>query len=247
MIKQGTHRPGRLSVFPINDTASGGDSDTEEGVTLTMAKRGRLFVISGPAGAGKTEIVRKLLQRHPDVKLSVSCTTRAPRPGEADGVNYHFVTEERFQALIAEGAFYEWAHVHQNHYGTLKSTVQEELAQGHDLILEIDVQGCLQAMAQDPGVTGIFICPPSRENLEQRLRRRGTETEESIRVRLNNVAKEVATAYQYHYVIIHQDWCVEPRALEIAAEEVYAVIASRRLELENRRDFLDALSASLKA
>ena len=212
-----------------------------------MAKRGRLFVISGPAGAGKTEIVRKLLQRHPDVRLSVSCTTRAPRPGEADGVNYHFVTEERFQALIAEGAFYEWAHVHQNHYGTLKSTVQEELAQGHDLILEIDVQGCLQAMAQDPGVTGIFICPPSRENLEQRLRRRGTETEESIRVRLNNVAKEVATAYQYHYVIIHQDWSVEPRALEIAAEEVYAVIASRRLELENRRDFLDALSASLKA
>ena len=212
-----------------------------------MAKRGRLFVISGPAGAGKTEIVKKLLQQHPDVRLSVSCTTRAPRPGEVDGVNYHFVTEERFQELIAEGAFYEWAHVHQNHYGTLKSTVQKELALGHDLILEIDVQGCLQVMAQDAGVTGIFICPPSRENLEERLRRRGTETEESIRVRLNNVAKEVATAYQYQYVIIHQDWAIEPRALEIAAGEVYAVIASRRLELENRRDFLDALSASLKA
>ena len=212
-----------------------------------MAKRGRLFVISGPAGAGKTEIVKKLLQLHPDVRLSVSCTTRKPRPGEVDGVNYHFVTEERFQSLIEEGAFYEWAHVHQNHYGTLKSTVQQELALGHDLILEIDVQGCLQVMAQDAGVTGIFICPPSRENLEQRLRHRGTETEESIRVRLGNVAKEVATAYQYHYVIIHQDWGMEPRALEIATEEVYAVIAARRLELENRRDFLDALSASLKA
>ncbi len=212
-----------------------------------MAKRGRLFVISGPAGAGKTEIVKKLLQQHPDVRLSVSCTTRAPRPGEVDGVNYHFVTEERFRALIEEGAFYEWAHVHQNHYGTLKSTVQQELALGHDLILEIDVQGCLQVMAQDAGVTGIFICPPSRKNLEQRLRRRGTETEESIRVRLNNVAKEVATAYRYHYVIIHQDWGVEPRALDIATEEVYAVIAARRLELENRRDFLDELSASLKA
>jgi guanylate kinase len=137
--------------------------------------------------------------------------------------------------------------VHQNHYGTLKSTVQQELALGHDLILEIDVQGCLQVMAQDASVTGIFICPPSRENLEQRLRRRGTESEESIRVRLGNVAKELATAYQYHYVIIHQDWSVEPRALEIAAEEVYAVIVARRLELENRRDFLDALSASLKA
>ena len=212
-----------------------------------MANRGRLFVISGPAGAGKTEIVKKLLEKHPDVRLSVSCTTRAPRPGEVDGVNYHFVSEARFKALIDEGAFYEWAHVHQNHYGTLKSTVRKELDEGRDLILEIDVQGCLQAMAQDPTVTGIFVCPPSRENLERRLRGRGTETEESIRVRLNNVAGEVATAYKYHYVIIHQDWADVPNALEIAAEEAYAVILSKRLELENRKGFLDQLSASLKA
>lgn len=212
-----------------------------------MADRGRLFVISGPAGAGKTEIVKKLIEKHPDVRLSVSCTTRAPRPGEVDGVNYHFVSEERFRELIDGDAFYEWAHVHQNHYGTLKSTVQKELSEGHDLILEIDVQGCLQAMAQDSSVTGIFVSPPSRENLEQRLRGRGTETEESIRVRLNNVASEVAQAYKYHYVIIHQDWSVVPNALEIAAEEVYAIIVARRLELENRRNFLDALSASLKA
>ena len=211
-----------------------------------MANRGRLFVISGPAGAGKTEIVKKLIASHPDVKLSVSCTTRAPRPGEVNGVNYHFVSDERFTQLVNEGAFYEWAHVHQNHYGTLKSTVQQELAEGHDLILEIDVQGCLQAMAQDDSVTGIFVCPPSRENLERRLRGRGTETEESIRVRLNNVAGEVATAYRYHYVIIHQDWNVVPDALEIAASEVYAVITARRLELESRRAFLDELSAELK-
>ncbi len=212
-----------------------------------MANRGRLFVISGPAGAGKTEIVKKLIASHPDVRLSVSCTTRAPRPGEVDGVNYHFVSEARFKQLVDEGAFYEWAHVHQNHYGTLKSTVQKELAEGHDLILEIDVQGCLQAMAQDPTVTGIFVSPPSRENLEARLRNRGTETEESIRVRLNNVASEVATAYKYHYVIIHQDWSVVPNALEIAADEVYAIIVARRLEIDNRRDFLDHLSQSLKA
>ena len=213
----------------------------------SMANRGRLYVISGPAGAGKTEIVKKLIERHPDVRLSVSCTTRAPRPGEKDGVHYHFVTEERFRELIDQGAFYEWAHVHQNHYGTLKQTVQQELDMGRDLVLEIDVQGCLQAMAQDPDVTGIFVCPPSRENLEKRLRRRGTETEESIRVRLNNVAGEVALAYRYDYVIIHQDWSVEPNALDIAVEEVYAVIATRRLELKNRVDFLDRLTAELKA
>lgn len=212
-----------------------------------MANRGRLFVISGPAGAGKTEIVKKLIERHPDVKLSVSCTTRSPRPGEVNGVNYHFVSDARFDELVAEDAFYEWAHVHQNRYGTLKSVVREELEKGHDLILEIDVQGCLQAMAQDSSVTGIFVCPPSRENLETRLRNRGTETEESIRVRLNNVAGEVATAYRYHYVIIHQDWGIVPNALEIAAEEAYAIIAARRLEIANRRAFLDELSESLKA
>ena len=210
-----------------------------------MPERGRLFVISGPAGVGKSEIVKLLLKKHPDVALSVSCTTRAPRPGEVDGVSYHFVTDQRFDELVAQDAFYEWAHVHQNRYGTLKEVVRAELDAGRDLILEIDVQGCLQAMAQDDTVTGIFVCPPSRENLERRLRGRGTETEESIRVRLNNVAGEVATAYKYHYVIIHQDWSDVPNALEIAADEVYAVIAAKRLEIGNRKDFLDHLSASL--
>lgn len=212
-----------------------------------MPNRGRLFVISGPAGVGKSEIVKMLLKRHSDVSLSVSCTTRAPRPGEIDGVSYHFVSDERFDALLKEDAFYEWAHVHQNRYGTLKSVVKEELDAGRDLILEIDVQGCLQAMAQDETVTGIFVCPPSRENLETRLRNRGTETEESIRVRLNNVAKECATAYKYHYIIIHQDWSVEPNALEIAAEQVYAIITARRRELQSNRAFLDELNRSLNA
>ena len=210
-----------------------------------MPRRGRLFVISGPAGVGKSEIVKTVLRKHPDVKLSVSCTTRAPRPGEVDGVSYHFVTDERFDELVSQDAFYEWAHVHQNRYGTLKSVVAEELEAGHDLILEIDVQGCLQAMAQDENVTGIFVCPPSRENLETRLRNRGTETEESIRVRLNNVARECATAYKYHYIIIHQDWSVQPDALEVAAEEVYAIITARRRELGANRDFLDTLNRSL--
>ena len=210
-----------------------------------MTDRGRLFVISGPAGVGKSEIVKTVLRKHPDISLSVSCTTRAPRPGEVDGVNYHFVDDARFDRLVAEDAFYEGAHVHQNHYGTLKSVVDAELAEGRDLILEIDVQGCLQAMAQDDSVTGIFICPPSRENLEARLRHRGTESEESIRVRLNNVAKECAQAYRYHYIIIHQDWSIQPDALDIAADEVYAIITARRRALESNRAFLDALNRSL--
>lgn len=212
-----------------------------------MPNRGRLFVISGPAGVGKSEIVKKVLERHPDVQLSVSCTTRQPRPGEIDGVSYHFVDDARFDRLVAEDAFYEWAHVHQNRYGTLKSVVQAQLEAGHDLILEIDVQGCLQAMAQDDTVTGIFVCPPSRENLEARLRHRGTETEESIRVRLNNVARECATAYKYHYIIIHEDWSVRPDALEVAADEVYAIINARRRALDNNRAFLDELNRSLNA
>ena len=212
-----------------------------------MANRGRLFVISGPAGVGKSEIVKMLLKRHPDVSLSVSCTTRQPRPGEIDGVSYHFVSDARFDELVAQDAFYEWAHVHQNRYGTLKSVVQKQLDAGHDLILEIDVQGCLQAMAQDPTVTGIFVCPPSRENLEARLRSRGTETEESIRVRLDNGAKECATAYNYHYIIIHEDWSVRPNALEVAADEVYAIITAQRRTLDRNRAFLDDLNASLKA
>ena len=212
-----------------------------------MAKRGMLFVISGPAGAGKSEIVKNVLKKHPDVSLSVSCTTRAPRPGEVNGVHYHFVDDARFDELVKEDAFYEWAHVHQNRYGTLKSVVREQLEMGNDLILEIDVQGCLQVLEQDPSAVGIFVSPPSRENLEKRLRARGTESEESIRVRLNNVAGEVATAYKYHYVIIHQDWSDVPNALEIAADEVYSIISAKRCEKANRCDFLDALTSELRA
>ena len=223
-----------------------------------MGRRGKLFVISGPAGAGKSEIVKTVLSKHSDVHVSVSCTTRAPRAGEVDGVSYHFVSEERFKQLVKEDAFYEYAHVHQNYYGTLKSVVQKELDAGNDLILEIDVQGCRQVLTQDESAVGIFVSPPSRENLEKRLRGRGTETEESIRVRLENVAGEVDQAYHYHYVIIHQDWSDVPDALQIAAEEVYDIIrASRgdadaaerakRCEEGNRREFLDKLTTGLRA
>ena len=203
-------------------------------------------MVSGPAGAGKSEIVKMVLKKHDDVKLSVSCTTREPRKGEIPGVSYHFVSDEKFDALVAQNAFYEWACVHRHRYGTLKSVVAEELDKGNDLILEIDVQGCMQVMAQEPTAIGVFVSPPSRENLEKRLRGRGTETEESIRVRLGNVGGEVEQAYKYRYVIIHQDWSVVPNALEIAADELYAIIVASRQEMQCHKDFLDALSASLK-
>ena len=213
-----------------------------------MEKRqGLLFVISGPAGAGKSMIVKRLVEKHPDVGVSVSYTTRQPRPGEQEGVNYFFVSEERFDQMIAEDGFYEWASVHEHRYGTPKETVRRELEAGRDLILEIDVQGCLQAMRQNSEVTGIFISPPNRENLEKRLRDRGTEDEHSLSVRLNNVAGEVAQAYSYQYTIIHQDWNDVPDALEQAAEEVYAIIVAKRCETKRRAAFLDELTESLKS
>lgn len=222
-----------------------------------MGKRGKLFVISGPAGAGKSEIVKKVLANHADVRVSVSCTTRAPRPGEVDGVSYHFVSQARFDELVAQNAFYEYAHVHQHSYGTLKSVVARELDAGNDLILEIDVQGCSQVLEHDRTAVGIFVSPPSCENLEARLRGRGTESEESVRVRLENVRCELEQAYHYDYVIIHQDWGVVPDALNIAAEEVYAIIRANRGDADaqriadtcresGRRDFLDSLTAELR-
>ena len=207
---------------------------------------GSLFVISGPAGAGKSMIVKKLLEKHADVGISVSCTTRKPRGMEVDGVDYHFVSGEKFDEMIAQGAFFEWANVHQDRYGTLKSVVMEELSKGRDLILEIDVQGCAQAMKQYPElVKSIFVSPPSCENIEKRLRNRHTETEEAIRVRLGNAAGEIRQAYDYDYLIIHQDWSVVENALEIAAEEVYAIIRASRFEVKRNIAFLDGLTESL--
>ena len=136
--------------------------------------------------------------------------------------------------------------MHQNRYGTLKSVVAQQLDQGKDLILEIDVQGCREAAQQDSNVVSIFVCPPSRENLEKRLRGRGTETEESIRVRLGNMAGEIDQAFHYDYVIVHQDWNDVPDALEIAVEEVYAIICARRVSVSKKTDFLKHLTASLR-
>ena len=200
-----------------------------------MAKRGRLFVISGPAGAGKTEIVKKLIERHPDVKLSVSCTTRAPRPGEVDGRDYYFISREKFDALVAEHAFAEHAEVHGNCYGTLKSELLGRIQRGIDVLLDIDVQGAAQLRALCAGSDEfcqacefIFIMPPSFEELERRLRARGTETEESIRRRLANAKGEMDHAHEYDHIIVNDD-------LARAAKEFTELILGLRNHPKRRR------------
>ena len=210
-----------------------------------MAKRGNLFVISGPAGTGKGTIVKKLMEDHDDIRVSVSCTTRAPRPGEENGVHYHFITEERFSEMVENDMFYEWAHVHLNRYGTPKDKVAEMLDQGKNVILEIDVQGGMQVMQKNPEVVGIFIMPPSGENLEARLRGRNTETEEAIRVRMGNAIKEMEMAKQYPYAVIHEDWNENPNALEDACAQVLSIMQASKNRSLNHNDFIDSVIAAM--
>ena len=235
-----------------------------------MAKRGQLFVISGPSGAGKSFIVKELLSRNLDLHLSVSCTTRKPREGEIDGVHYHFVDNDRFDELLASNAFYEWAQVHGNRYGTLRSVVAAEIDKGHDLILEIDVQGGGNVARENPDITTrIFVCPPSFANLSKRLADRKSETEQQRMTRMNGVARELAEGHNYDYVIIHEDWNKIPDAMQIATNEIASIIIAKRAavpgndipadvaakaneiakqcETKGRLDFLDARRAEAQA
>ncbi|MDO4357183.1 MAG: guanylate kinase [Clostridia bacterium] len=206
-----------------------------------MAKRGMLFTISGPAAAGKGTIVRKLTEEHEFIRVSVSCTTRAPRPGEIDGVHYHFVTEEEFSDMVEKDMFYEWAHVHLNRYGTPKDKVAEMLDAGYDVILEIDVQGSMQVLQKNPDVVGIFIMPPSAEKLEERLINRQTETAEACRVRMKNAVKEMEMAKQYPYVVVNEDWNEHPGALEEACRQVLNIMQASRNRTRNNVELIDSV------
>ena len=164
-----------------------------------------LFVVSGPSGAGKGTLVAQVRAQRPDLGLTVSATTRKPREGEVDGVNYHFMTRERFDELVRQGAFVEWAHVFDNCYGTLVTEVEKNLAAGHSLILEIDVQGALQVKEKFPEAVLIFIKPPSTEVLRERLVGRGTDAPESVALRLATAERELALADRYDAVIVNDD------------------------------------------
>ncbi|MBQ7560012.1 MAG: guanylate kinase [Synergistaceae bacterium] len=184
-------------------------------------KTGKLFVISGPSGAGKGTLREKALNDIKNLVYSISCTTRKPREGEVDGVQYRFITREKFKDDIEKNLFLEYAHVHSDFYGTLKADVMNELKAGNDVLLEIDVQGALQVREQIPEAVLIFIAPPSMKELEKRLRNRHTESEEALKIRLNNAAKELELKNKYDFIVINDD-------LERAAAELRDLIKNKK-------------------
>lgn len=171
-----------------------------------MTGSGQLFILSAPSGAGKTTLLKKVMRDVGKLAFSVSHTTRSPRTGEKDGVDYHFVSVNEFKAMRDQNLFLEWAEVHGNFYGTSRLEVAKKLEQGFDIILDIDVQGAA-IIAADKSVraVSVFVAPPSLAELERRLRGRGTDSEETIKVRLGNAAEEMSCADAYEYLVINDD------------------------------------------
>lgn len=190
--------------------------------------RGSLFIVSAPSGAGKTTILQRLLAELPALRFSVSHTTRSPRSGERQGRDYHFVSRQQFEAMREGNIFLEWAEVHGNLYGTSRSAVEETLAEGVDVILDIDVQGARQVAAKIESVS-IFIAPPSREELRRRLALRGTDTEQTIDLRLENAGKEMEAATAYRHVVVND-------SLEEAVDMCRAVVLATRSAGRRRYD-----------
>lgn len=164
---------------------------------------GRLFIMSAPSGAGKTTLCKAILERFPDMRYSVSFTTRNPRPGETEGEDYHFIDRETFQQRLTDNLWAEWARVHDHFYGTSAVFIENALAEGRDVMLDVDVQGALQLMERYPESVSIFIMPPSMEILKQRLASRGTDDPDEIEKRLFNAQKEIVQKDRYHYVIVN--------------------------------------------
>jgi guanylate kinase len=165
--------------------------------------RGHRFIVSAPSGTGKTTLCRALRRQFPDMRYSVSYTTRSPREGERDGIDYHFITKEEFEARLARGLWAEWAQVHGNYYGTDAEFLEKTVSAGEDVLLDIDVQGARQILNQFPDSVTVFIMPPSMAELKRRLTQRGTETPEAIERRLTNAASEITRKDLYRHVIVN--------------------------------------------
>lgn len=189
---------------------------------------GTLYIVAAPSGAGKTTLVKKTLACENEVRLSISYTTRAPRPGEVDGREYHFVDVDTFRGMIAAGDFLEWAEVHGNFYGTSKTWIEGRIGEGCDVLLEIDWQGAQQVRRLFPEAIGIFVLPPSLEELERRLTGRGTDSHETIARRLAAAQAEMRHVGEFDYAIIND-------SLEQALDDLRSILRASRLRLGVQR------------
>ena len=189
---------------------------------------GQLFIVSAPSGAGKTTIVERLVEQMPQLRMSRSYTSRTARPGETDGVDYNFVTRERFEAMIAAGDFLEWADVFGNLYGTSASDTAKLLADGSDVLLVIDVQGARQVRSLRPTATTVFVMPPSFEVLEQRLRGRSKDSEAAITRRLQVARDEVASFTEYDYIVLNDE-------LPAAVDRLRGIVLADRCRINSMR------------
>ena len=205
-----------------------------------MSLRGTLFIVAAPSGAGKSSLVNAVLARMPGIALSISYTSRAPRPGERHAQHYHFISTEEFQRMIAAGDFFEHALVHGDYKGTARQSVEPQLAAGHDVLLEIDWQGARQVRAALPEALSVFILPPSREALQARMRARGQDSEEVIVRRLAAAREEMSHYAEFDYVIVNDDF-------ETAVAELQAVFLASRLRQATQNERHAGLIAALLA
>lgn len=182
---------------------------------------GMLFVLSAPSGAGKLTVLNKVRNQEPNLITTISATTRAPRNGEKHAVDYYFIDENEFTSYIKDDAFVEWANVHGNYYGTLKSELERCRRNGNDVLLEVDVQGMRSIKAQYPEMVSIFLMPPSLEELARRLRQRGTDTEETIALRLRNAEEEMSARDEFDYVVVNDK-------LDDAVDNLRSILAKER-------------------
>lgn len=194
-------------------------------------RQGCLIVVSGPSGTGKGTVCAALLAAHPEIAYSISATTRSPREGEQDGVHYYFKTKSVFERMIAEGALLEWAQVYGNYYGTPLQPIRDKLAAGQDILLEIDTQGALKVQERFPGGVFIFLLPPSIQELERRIRGRGTEDEKSLSCRLKAAQKEIGVAQRYHYVVVNDE-------VDTAVAKIAAILTAEHCRVEENQALL---------